>query len=88
MTELWKRGVRYKERTIHPKYICVAMKNMGIISMYAQDHTSTVYNYRVQTNGMMTDFRTIWPHLPAETQKRILHEAETLLEDRVVALEG
>lgn len=87
MTELWKRGVRYKERTIHPKPICVAMKNMGIISMYAQEHTSTVYNYRVQMNGMMTDFRTIWPHLPAEVQKKALYEAERLLEGGMVALE-
>ncbi len=61
---------------------------MGIISMYAQDHTAEVYNYRIEMNGMMTDFRTIWPHLPAETQKRILHETERVLEDRMEAIEG
>ena len=85
---LWKRGVRYKERTIHPKIICVVMKTMGIISMYAQDHTAEVYNYRVQMNGMMTDFRTIWPHLPAETQKKVLYEAERVLEDRMEKAQG
>jgi len=85
---LWKRGVRHKERTIHPKVICVVMKNMGIISMYAQDHTAEVYNYRIEMNGMMTDFRTIWQCLPIETQKRILHEVERVLEDRMEAIEG
>lgn len=85
---LWKRGVRYKEKTIHPKIICVVMKDMGVISMYAQDHTAEVYNYRVQMNGMMTDFRTIWPHLPAETKKRILHETERVLEDRMEKAQG
>lgn len=84
---LWKRGVRHKDRTIHPKPICVVMKNMGIISMYAQDHTAEVYNYRVEMNGMMTDFRSIWPHLPAETKKRILHETERVLEDRMEKIE-
>lgn len=80
---LWKRGVRHRNRTMHSKEICVALKQMGIISMYAQDHTAEVYNYRVEMNGMRTDFRSIWPHLPAEIKQKALHEAERLCEDRM-----
>jgi hypothetical protein len=85
---LWKRGVRYNGQTIHPKVICIVMKNMEIITMYAQDHTAEVYNYRVQMNEMMTDFRTIWPHLPVETKQKVLHEATRILEDRLEAAKG
>ena len=85
---LWKRGVRHNGQTIHPRPICIVMKNMGIISMYAQDHTAEVYNYRVQMNGMMTDFRTIWPHLSVETKQRVLHEVTRVLEDRMAAAQG